>query len=227
MDWYFVDRTLISSRKYYPPQPLLDRKKDEEATQTTPVFVGERRDCGIVQIVTSSPISPWPDIMQGYVRILMGAKRYVYMESPYFLPTEPVLFAMRTAALAGIDIRLMIPAHTDAKLVEWASRSYVKEAVEAGVKVHLYEPCFNHSKLLVCDDSLCTCGSTNVDFRSFENNFEANAFFYDRDMALRMKKVFMDDVANSTLLEDVANMEKRPFLNRLWESLLRMLSPLL
>ena len=227
MDWYFVDRTLISSRKYYPPQPLLDRKKDEEATQTTSVFVGERRDCGIVQIVTSSPISPWPDIMQGYVRILMGAKRYVYMESPYFLPTEPVLFAMRTAALAGIDIRLMIPAHTDAKLVEWASRSYVKEAVEAGVKVHLYEPSFNHSKLLVCDDSLCTCGSTNVDFRSFENNFEANAFFYDRDMALRMKKVFMDDVANSTLLEDVANMEKRPFLNRLWESLLRMLSPLL
>ena len=177
MDWYFVDRTLISSRKYYPPQPLLDRKKDEEATQTTSVFVGERRDCGIVQIVTSSPISPWPDIMQGYVRILMGAKRYVYMESPYFLPTEPVLFAMRTAALAGIDIRLMIPAHTDAKLVEWASRSYVKEAVEAGVKVHLYEPSFNHSKLLVCDDSLCTCGSTNVDFRSFENNFEANAFF--------------------------------------------------
>ena len=152
MDWYFVDRTLISSRKYYPPQPLLDRKKDEEATQTTSVFVGERRDCGIVQIVTSSPISPWPDIMQGYVRILMGAKRYVYMESPYFLPTEPVLFAMRTAALAGIDIRLMIPAHTDAKLVEWASRSYVKEAVEAGVKVHLYEPCFNHSYLLVCFD---------------------------------------------------------------------------
>ena len=149
------------------------------------------------------------------------------MESPYFLPTEPVLFSMRTAALAGIDVRLMIPAHTDAKLVEWASRSYVKEAVEAGVKVHLYEPSFNHSKLLVCDDSLCTCGSTNVDFRSFENNFEANAFFYDREMALRMKKVFMDDVANSTLLEDVTNMEKRPFLNRLWESLLRMLSPLL
>ena len=115
--------------------------------------------------------------MQGYMRILLEAKKYVYMESPYFLPTEPILFAMRTARQAGVDIRLMLPARTDSKIIEWAGRSYVQAALEAGVMISFYCAGFNHSKLLVCDDSLCTCGSTNVDFRSFENNFEANVFF--------------------------------------------------
>ncbi|MBP3755962.1 MAG: cardiolipin synthase [Prevotella sp.] len=218
VDWYFVDRTLISNRKYYPAH-------ESEGSGGQFPMVGNN---SLVQIVTSSPIAQWPSIMQGYVRILLGAKDYVYIESPYFIPTEPVLFAMRTAALAGVDVRLMIPLHTDAKLVEWASRSYVMETVEAGVKVYLYQPCFNHSKLLVCDDTLCTCGSTNVDFRSFENNFEANAFFYDRDMALRMKQVFVDDMARCVQLSDVANLEhRRPFVHRLWESLVRMVAPLL
>ena len=209
VDWYFVDRTLITDRKYYPP-----------------VDKAIHNNC-LAQVVTSSPISPWPDIMQGYVRILLQAHRYVYMETPYFLPTEPVLFAMRTAALAGVDVRLMVPRHTDAKLVEWASRSYMMEAIEAGVKVYLYEKAFNHSKLLVSDDNLCSCGSTNVDFRSFENNFEANAFFYDEGMSLRLKKVFLDDLSHCILVDDISYFVKRPFLQRLFESLVRLLSPLL
>ena len=209
VDWYFVDRTLITDRKYYPP-----------------VDKAIRNDC-LAQVVTSSPISPWPDIMQGYVRILLQAHSYVYIETPYFLPTEPVLFAMRTAALAGVDVRLMVPRHTDAKLVEWASRSYMMEAIEAGVKVYLYEKAFNHSKLLVSDDNLCSCGSTNVDFRSFENNFEANAFFYDEGMSLRLKKVFLDDLSHCLLVDDISYFVKRPFLQRLFESLVRLLSPLL
>ena len=209
IDWYFVDMTLLSSRRYYP---------DME----TPIF----NDC-LAQVVTSSPVSPWPDMMQGYVRILLEAKRYVYMETPYFLPTEPILFALRTAALAGVDIRLMVPLHSDAKLVEWASRSYVTEIIEAGVKVYFYRAGFNHSKLLVSDDSLCTCGSTNIDFRSFENNFEANIFFYDEGMALRIKKVFLDDQKQSILFDEASDTMARPFIMRLWESLVRLLSPLL
>ena len=209
VDWYFVDRTLVTNRQYYPP-----------------VSVHIHNNC-LVQIVTSSPISPWPDIMQGYVRILLQAQKYVYMETPYFLPTEPVLFAMRTAALAGVDIRLMLPRHADAKLVEWASRSYVMEAIEAGVKVYLYTAGFNHSKLLVSDDNLCTIGSTNIDFRSFENNFEANAFFFDEGMAQRVKAVYLRDEAKSILVDDVSYFVKRPFLQRLFESTVRLLSPLL
>ena len=209
VDWYFVDRTLITNRRYYP-----------EVSEKL------KNDC-LIQIVTSSPISPWPDIMQGYVRILLQAKHYVYMETPYFLPTEPVLFAMRTAALAGVDVRLMIPYKTDAKLVEWASRSYVMQTVESGVKIYLYKAGFNHSKLLVSDDALCTVGSTNIDFRSFENNFEANAFIYDEQMACRLKDVYLQDVKESVLLEDVRDLGKQTFIQRLWESLVRLISPLL
>lgn len=209
VDWYFVSRTLVTDRRYYPP---VDKTIDNNC---------------LTQIVTSSPVSPWPDIMQGYVRVLLQAHRYVYMESPYFLPTEPVLFAMRTAALSGVDVRLIVPRHGDAKLVEWASRSYLMEVIEAGVKVYLYEPGFNHSKILVSDDNLSSCGSTNIDFRSFENNFEANAFFFNEGMALRLKKVFLTDQAQSTLVNDVSYFIKRPFFQRLFESLVRLLSPLL
>lgn len=209
VDWYFVDRTLVTNRKYYPPMPWKISN-----------------DC-LAQMVTSSPIAPWPDIMQGYVRILLEARRYVYMETPYFLPTETVMSAMRIAALAGVDVRIMIPRHGDAKFVEWASRSYVFQTIQAGVKVYLYRTGFNHSKLLVCDDSVCTCGSTNIDFRSFENNFEANAFIYDRETALHVKQIFMDDVEHCMFVTERMLNHKRPFFKRLWESLVRLLSPLL
>ena len=209
VDWYFCDRTLITDSRYYPEINKLINN-----------------NC-IVQIVTSSPVTPWPDIMQGYVRVLLQARRYVYMESPYFLPTEPIMFAMRTAALAGVDIRLMIPYKSDSLLVNWASRSYVLAAAEAGVKVYLYKAGFNHSKLMVSDDIISTCGSTNVDFRSFEHNFESNAFFYGEDMALRLKSLYLNDEKESVLLDDIKDITHRSFLERLWESLVRLLSPLL
>ena len=149
------------------------------------------------------------------------------METPYFLPPEPVLFALRTAALTGIDVRLMIPMHGDSRIVEWASLSYVQESIEAGVKVYLYESGFNHSKFLVSDDSIATCGSTNVDIRSFEHDFESNIFFYDEGMALRMKKVFLDDQRQCRLFTDVYAHHRQPFFSHLWTSLVRLLSPLL
>lgn len=210
VDWYFVSSTLITDHAYYPN---LQWKKP-------------KNDC-IMQVVTSSPISPWPDIMQGYVRILLSAKRYVYMETPYFLPTEPILFALRIAALAGVDVRLMVPMHSDAKLVEWASRTYVAETLASGVKVLLYKGGFNHSKLLVSDDSLSSVGSTNIDFRSFENNFEANAFIYDVQTAVRVRQIFESDSAHCVRLDDEMHAIRIPFLQRLWESLVRLLSPLL
>ncbi len=208
VDWYFVDKTLITSREYYPE------------TQITP------NNC-IMQIVTSGPMRPWPEIMQGYVRILMEAKHYVYMETPYFLPTDPVLFAMRTAAVAGVDVRLMVPLKADSKIVEWASRSFLKDCKDAGVKIYMYKAGFNHSKLLVSDDNLSTCGSTNVDFRSFENNFEVNAFIFDKEMASRIKEIFMHDQEDSIEYELYMSKVHFSFLQRLWDSLIRLFSPLL
>ena len=209
VDWYFVDRTLINDHRYYPPMPW------------------HISNDSLAQVVTSSPIAQWPDIMQGYVRILLEAKRYVYMETPYFLPTEPVMFAMRTAALAGVDVRLLIPRRSDAWLIQLASMSYVTETLEAGVKVRLYEKGFNHSKLLVADDQISTCGSTNIDFRSFENNFEANVFFYDRQTALRIKDIYMHDEDCSINFSEARELHHRPYMHRFVESLLRLLSPLL
>ena len=213
VDWYFVDRTLISDRTYYPPL----------TSHPSPL---PSNNC-LAQLVTSAPTNPYPEIMQGFVRAITSARRYVYIETPYFLPNEPVLFALKTAAVAGVDVCLICPHHSDAHFTEWASRSYLREMGEAGARVYLYEPGFMHSKLMVIDDAISTCGSTNVDFRSFENNFESNVFIYDEGTALRLKKIFLDDLSASTFLDDVPTWARPKFRQRLWESLTRLFSPLL
>ena len=207
VDWYFVDGTLISNKNYYPAMPWQPGN-----------------NC-IAQVVTSSPLSPWPEMMQGYTKVILQARRYVYIETPYFLPTEPVLTALQTSAQAGVDVRLMIPYEPDSRIVGLAGRSFVNEAAEAGVKVYYYKEGFNHSKLLVVDDKLCSCGSTNVDFRSFENNFEANVFFYDEALTVRMRKVFEDDITRCVGDDEV--IDDPSFLSRITASVARLFSPLL
>ena len=209
VDWYFVDRTLITGRQYYPSLP-----------KTT-------AGGGVAQIVTSAPTNPYPEIMQGYVRAITMARRYIYIETPYFLPNDPVLFALKTAAVAGVDVRVMCPLTSDSHLTEWASRPYLRELHEAGAQVLLYQLGFMHSKLMVVDDALSTCGSTNVDFRSFENNFEINAFVYDEAVALRLKKVFIDDQQHCVSFAEIPHLLHPKFFPRLWESLIRLFSPLL
>lgn len=209
IDWYFVDRTLITDRQYYP------------------AFTAPVGQAPLAQIVTSGPLSQYPEIMQGYVRSILAARRYIYIETPYFLPNEPVLFALKTAAVAGVDVRILCPLRSDARFTDWASRSYLRELHEAGAKVYLYKTGFLHSKLMVVDDSLSTCGSTNVDFRSFENNFEANVFIYDESTALRLKKVFLDDQSQSVPLAQLPYRLHPRFFKRLWESFTRLVSPLL
>ena len=211
VDWYFVDRTLITNRRYYPPLT-------SNLSPLTSI---------VAQVVTSGPITPYPEIMQGYMQAILATRRYLYIETPYFLPNEPILFALKTAAVGGVDVRIICPKHSDGRFTEWASRSYLRELHEAGAKIYLYHTGFLHSKLMICDDSLSTTGSTNVDFRSFENNFEANVFIYDQGTALRLKKIFMDDLSQSTPFSDMPDRIHPKFAQRLWEGLTRMLSPLL
>lgn len=208
VDWYFVSRELITNHIYYPPLPA-----------------NLKNNC-LAQLVTSSPVSPWPDIMQGYIRILLEARHYVYMITPYFMPTEPVLYALTTAALAGIDVRIIVPLKSDTPIVNLASRSYLRQVTESGVKIYFYDAGFNHSKLLVCDDELCSCGSTNIDFRSFENNLEANLFFYDRKTALRMKDIFLDDLKHCITIDKLKG-HRSSFVAKLLEAVVRLLSPVL
>ena len=168
---YFVDRTLISASRYFPKM--------------------EASGNSLVQIVTSDPIGPWKEIMQGLSMAISGAKKYFYIQTPYFLPTEQILAAMQTAALAGVDVRLMLPLRADNRLTNLGSCSYLADVLQAGVKVYFYKIGFLHSKLMVSDDELTTVGSTNVDFRSFEHNFEVNAFIYDTETALQMREIFL------------------------------------
>ena len=195
LDWYFVDRTLITASRYFP----------------------KIESCGnsLVQVVTSEPIGPWKEIMQGLTMAINGAKKYFYMQTPYFLPT-----------LAGVDIRLMLPERADNRITHLGSHSYLRDVLQAGVKVYFYKKGFLHSKLMVSDDMLSTVGSTNVDFRSFEHNFEVNAFMYDVETALEMKEIFLQDQRESTQIF-LKNWVRRPWRQKAAESVVRLLAPLL
>ena len=200
---------VLSDRKYYPSIESINNEQ-----------------C-VVQTVTSAPLAAYPAIMQGYVRIILAAKKYIYIQTPYFLPTDAVFFALKTAAASGVDVRVMVPRKTDGWFVEWGSRSYLREAQEAGIQILLYEPRFLHAKMLVCDDGISTCGSTNIDFRSFLNNFEGNLFVYDHEVALQMKETFLRDAETSVSLTSMLRRMHPRFFTRLGESLMRVLSPLL
>lgn len=206
LDWYFVDRTLITASRYFP-------KIDSYGTS-------------LVQVVTSEPIGPWKEIMQGLTLAILGAKKYFYIQTPYFLPTEPILAAMQTAALAGVDVRLMLPLRADNRLTHLASCSYLSDILQAGVKVYFYKSGFLHSKLMVSDDELSTAGSTNVDFRSFEHNFEVNAFIYDTETALQMREIFLQDQRSCEQIF-LKNWVKRSWRRKASESIVRLMAPLL
>ncbi|WP_455667165.1 cardiolipin synthase [Phocaeicola sp.] len=205
-DWYVVDRTLITSSRYFP----------------------EVEACGnaLIQIVTSDPVGEWRDIMQGLLIAISSSRKYFYIQTPYLLPTEPILLALKTAALAGVDIRIMIPERADTWLTHLGSLSYLDDMMRAGVKIYLYQKGFLHSKLMVSDDTLSTVGSTNMDFRSFEHNFEVNAFMYDTASALALKEIFLQDQKDAILLQRKTWM-KRPWYQKAKESIVRLLAPLL
>ncbi len=205
-DWYAVDRTLITASPYFP----------------------EMEECGtsLVQIVTSEPVGECRDIMQGLLMAITGARKYFYIQTPYLLPTEPILLALKTAALGGVDVRIMLPERADTWLTHLGSFSYLDELMGAGVRIYFYRKGFLHSKLMVSDDTLSTIGSTNMDFRSFEHNFEVNAFLYDAASALQLKDIFLQDQQDAVLLQR-REWAERPWYQKVAESVIRLLAPLL
>lgn len=185
--------------------------------------------CGntLMQIVTGGPMDKWNVMMQAYMTAIASARSHAYLQSPYFIPPEPVMKALQNAALSGVDVRVMIPYRGDkGVLPPWASRSYVKEALNAGIKIYLYRKGYMHAKTMVIDDSLVTIGSTNIDFRGFEQDFEINAFLYDEKLAVLQREIFLDD-QNEAELIDPLEWDKRPFIDKAKESLARIFSPVL
>jgi cardiolipin synthase len=164
--------------------------------------------------------------MQGLVQAISNAQHYFYMQTPYFLPTEQLLAAMQSAALSGVDVRLMLSQRADNGLIQLASCSFLADMLRAGVKVYFYKKGFLHSKLVVSDDAFSTVGSTNLDFRSFEHNFELNAFIYGTDAATRMRDIFLHDQHHCSQLY-LRSWKKRSVWQKAGESVMRLMAPLL
>ena len=185
--------------------------------------------CGntLMQIITGGPMDKWNAMMQAYMTAIVSARSYAYLQSPYFIPPEPIMKVLQNAALSGVDVRVMIPYRGDkGVLPPWASRSYIKEALNAGIRMYLYRKGYMHAKTLVIDDSLVTIGSTNLDFRGFEQDFEINAFMYDENLARQQHDLFIEDQKDAKLI-DPLEWDKRPLLDKAKESAARIFSQVL
>lgn len=178
-----------------------------------------------LQIATSGPDSDWANIMQAYFYAITRASEHIYIASPYFIPNESVLTALKTAALGGIDIRIMLPGQSDSRVVYWSSLSYVQELLEAGIKVYMLYNAFNHSKVMMVDGSCAFVGSANMDIRSFEDNFEVAAIIYDRDTTRQLEATFMQHLQRCVRL-DIEQWSNRPIRTTFVEAMARIVSPL-
>jgi cardiolipin synthase len=174
----------------------------------------------------AGPTSQWSNIEFMFHKAISSAHKRIYLQTPYFLPTEALLTALQTAALAKVDVRVMIPRRSDSNMLRYASFSYIDECLQSGIKVYLYEDGMLHAKSLIIDDEVATVGSTNFDFRSFEHNFEANLFVYSKEFNQRMVDIFLSDMRHSTRII-AANWAKRKRAQKIYESVLRLLAPIL
>lgn len=209
LDWYFVTKQLLIDEKnssYFPDSESIGNTK--------------------VQIAASGPDSDWANIMQAYFAAISKAKKYIYITTPYFMPNESIITAIKVASLSGIDVRLMLSEKSDARVSQWCTMSYLSELLEAGVKVYLYRKGFNHSKTLVIDGYFTSVGSVNMDNRSFEHNFEVTAIIYDKDIARKMEDQFKKDI-NSSRHVNLQQWEERSTMSKLSEGFARLFSPLL
>lgn len=179
-----------------------------------------------MQIASSGPDSDWQTIMQLFFCAITRAEKHIYISTPYFLPNNAVLTGIKVAAMSGLDVRLMIPKRPDSKLVYWATCSYILELLLAKVKIYLYTPGFNHSKIIMIDSTFSSIGTANMDVRSFEDNFEVSALLYDSVKTIQLETRFLSDLEQSeqvTIEKWKARKKKRGFL----EGLARLFTPLL
>ena len=206
IDWYYTTRDIIMIKKYFP-------KMDH---------------CGesMVQVVASGPDSDWEAIHYAYFSAICQAKKNIYIETPYFIPDESILRALKSAALSGVDVRIIFPKIADHKIVNNASYSYFDDILRSGGKVYLYTKGFIHSKIVIIDDKIASTGSANMDLRSFMLNFEINAFIYDEDVVRVMTEDFFEDLNNSEEIKDT-DFGSRKMMKKVKESIARLFSPIL
>lgn len=200
----------------------------QEEIEPEPEFFPDMEPSGeqLVQINASGPDWELASIMDSFFLAINSAKEKVKIATPYFIPTESILDAVTTAAKSDIEVEIMIPDASDSWIVESASRSFIKQLLEADVKVYLYQKGFLHSKVIVIDNNFASVGSANMDYRSFDLNHEVNAYFYDPEIAQQLSSAFDQDKADchEVCLEE---WRERKLLEKLKESVCRLMAPLL
>lgn len=205
-DWYLVSTQLL--------QPL------QHLYNQLPMNSSE-----LVQIVAGGPDDDFPVLEQTYFSIINKAKEYLYITNPYIIPGQALIQALQTAALSGVDVRLLVSENADNKVVSWSVHSYFEMFLKSGIRIFLFPDGFLHSKIIVSDDTITSIGTANLDDRSFEQNYEVNAIIYNKDFAKILKADFLNDcaVSNELLYSDFI---KRPWGKKLKEGVGKVLSPL-
>jgi len=205
VDWYFITHQNLYGLRYFPPFSNAD---------------------GIpVQISASGPDYDWATIFQAYFAAITSARKKVYLTTPYLMPPSSMLTALKTAALSQVDVRIIIPEKSDSSFSTWCSFSFVEELLEAGVKIYLFENGFIHSKYMLVDDNFATIGTSNFDYRSFETNFEANAFIYQKEFSVELEEHFNNDLIHCREI-NLKEWQKRSFFNKVREALAHIISPM-
>lgn len=179
-----------------------------------------------IQIISSGPDSEYEQIRDNYLKIINKAKKNIYIQTPYFIPDESVINALRIAAMSDVEVKIMIPCKPDHPFVYWATYSFAGDLLRHGVKCYLYRNGFLHSKVITADGMFCSVGTANMDMRSFKYNFEVNAVIYDRNVTEELEKIFLKDIGRSEELTKYAYDERGVGI-RLKEQVSRLLSPLL
>ncbi len=206
-NWVFAtEKPIISIRDYF---------------KETRLKAGDK----LIQVATSGP-DVVPSIMLSTTSTIYEAEERIYITTPYFIPVEPVLNALKTQALAGLDVRLLVPKKGDSIFVNAAAYSYYEELLENGVRVFFYEKGFIHAKTMLVDSNFSCIGSANMDVRSQELNFEVNTHIYNHDINQKLYSIFLDDLENSREIS-LDQWKKRPKIKVFGEHLARLISPLL
>lgn len=179
-----------------------------------------------LQIVSSGPDSDIEKIKMGYLKMINAAKKSIWIQSPYLIPDDSVLDALRLAANSGIDVRIMVPCKPDHVFVYRATQYYAWQCAKWGIKVYYYNNGFLHAKTMVVDGKVSSVGSANLDFRSFKLNFEVNAFMYDENIAHQLEEIFLNDIENSSL-QTVGIFNRQSRWLKFKQTFSRLLSPIL
>ncbi|MFT7625000.1 MAG: cardiolipin synthase [Myxococcota bacterium] len=207
-DWLWASDKLVDQGKYFTVDPGSSSEED-----------------GVVLIASSGPDRNWTPILRVYVQAIAIARERVWITNPYFIPDPVMQEALISAALRGVEVRLILPVKSDSRLVDLASRGYFSPLLAAGVHIHLYRG-FVHSKTMVVDTFFSTVGSANLDSRSFHLNYELNAFVHDAGVAGLLAQHFEADLRSS----DPVTREQEAavgYLSRVFRGLARLLSPIL